>query len=48
MAMVQEFWIDRCLSSNSINGIVKLVLKCTDLLDLLDHWCKSDHDHPHI
>lgn len=36
--MVQEFWKDGCLSSNTINGIVKMIPKRPDLLDVLDNW----------
>lgn len=38
IAMVKEFWKDGLLSTNTINGIVKMVLKCVDLLDSLDYW----------
>lgn len=36
--MIQEFWKDGCLSSNTINGVVKMVPKISSLLEILDNW----------
>lgn len=38
-AMVLAFWADAKLSVNTMNGIVKMVLKVYNLLDILDNWC---------
>lgn len=37
-AMVLSFWNDAKLSSNSVNKIVKMVPKRSNLLDFLDNW----------
>lgn len=35
--IVHVFWTDARLSSNSINGIVKMTPKCNDALEFLDN-----------
>lgn len=39
VTMVQEFWKDDRLSPNSINRVVKMVPKKSDLLEFLENWC---------
>lgn len=36
--MVIAFWGDAQLSANTINGIVKMVPKRSDLIEFLDNW----------
>lgn len=36
--MVLAFWNDAQLSTNTMNGIVKMALKGFDALDFLDNW----------
>lgn len=36
--MIQAFWIDAKLSANIVNGIVKMIPKCNNLLKYLDYW----------
>lgn len=37
-AMVRAFWVDAKLLENTVNGIMKLIPKRSDLLEFLDNW----------